>query len=481
MAFLSFSNIVAGASAGGPARSVLFLLILNMSIASGAVILLVLLARLFLRKAPKIFSYALWAVVLFRLLCPVSIATPFSLLGWLDAPAVKNTAHTTAVEYIPYDIFHTPEPEFHASEPAAGIGAEQGVSPPGPVAAPFESWLTPSSTLWLMGMGVLALYSIVSYLRMRRKLIGAVLLQEHIYLADGIGSPFVLGIIRPKIYLPPSLSQQEQGYIILHEQHHIRRGDHIIKLLAFIALCIHWFNPLVWAAFALSSKDMEMSCDEAVVRKLGVGICPDYSASLLSLATGKHIIAGTPLAFGEGDTKSRIKNMLNWKKPKAWITAIAALVCIAVIASCAGNPTPISTPSAPTVDPGADEQDKPPASPELPEEAAVLLGNWVLDKTYTEDSNTGLSLSELFGTALGDYGASLQLSADGQIEFSIGALTGKGTWCADGDTGRYLAELIVYPDERNETLTFYEFRESPDSKTYLVLMYEGYSLHWTQP
>ncbi len=432
MAFLSFSNIVAGASAGGPARSVLFLLILNMSIASGAVILLVLLARLFLRKAPKIFSYALWAVVLFRLLCPVSIATPFSLLGWLDAPAVKNTAHTTAVEYIPYDIFHTPEPEFHVSEPAAGIGAEQGVSPPGPVAAPFESWLTPSSTLWLMGMGV-------------------------------------------------SLSQQEQGYIILHEQHHIRRGDHIIKLLAFIALCIHWFNPLVWAAFALSSKDMEMSCDEAVVRKLGVGICPDYSASLLSLATGKHIIAGTPLAFGEGDTKSRIKNMLNWKKPKAWITAIAALVCIAVIASCAGNPTPISTPSAPTVDPGADEQDKPPASPELPEEAAVLLGNWVLDKTYTEDSNTGLSLSELFGTALGDYGASLQLSADGQIEFSIGALTGKGTWCADGDTGRYLAELIVYPDERNETLTFYEFRESPDSKTYLVLMYEGYSLHWTQP
>ena len=147
-----------------------------------------------------------------------------------------------------------------------------------------------------------------------------------------------MGFIRPKIYLPSALSEQEQSYIILHEQHHIRRGDHIIKALAFIALCIHWFNPLVWVAFVLSSKDMEMSCDEAVVKKLGEGIRADYSASLLSLATGRRIIAGTPLAFGEGDTKSRIKNMLKWKKPKTWIMLVALVACVVAIAFCATNP-----------------------------------------------------------------------------------------------------------------------------------------------
>lgn len=118
-----------------------------------------------------------------------------------------------------------------------------------------------------------------------------------------------MGLVRPKIYLPSDMEEREQAYIIRHEQHHIRRGDHIIKALAFLALSIHWFNPLVWVAFIYSNKDMEMSCDEAVVKKMGDGILADYTASLLSLATGKHIIAGMPLAFGEGDTKGRIRNL----------------------------------------------------------------------------------------------------------------------------------------------------------------------------
>ena len=205
-------------------------------------------------------------------------------------------------------------------------------------ADPLEASVALATLVWLAGIGVLAVYSVVSLLRLRRKLIGALPLRENICLADYIDSPFVMGIIHPKIYLPSSLSEQEQGYIILHEQHHIRRGDHIMKALAFLALCIHWFNPLVWVAFILSSKDMEMSCDEAVVKKLGEGIRADYSASLLSLATGRRIIAGTPLAFGEGDTKSRIKNLLNWKRPKVWITVLAAVVCLAIVAACAGNP-----------------------------------------------------------------------------------------------------------------------------------------------
>ena len=204
-------------------------------------------------------------------------------------------------------------------------------------ADPLEGEFAIGSLIWLLGIATMAIYSAVSYFSLRRKLVGSILLRDNIYLADGIGSPFVMGFIRPKIYLPSALSEQEQSYIILHEQHHIRRGDHITKALAFIALCIHWFNPLVWVAFVLSSKDMEMSCDEAVVKKLGEGIRADYSASLLSLATGRRIIAGTPLAFGEGDTKSRIKNMLNWKEARPAVVFVSVVAVLLVAIVCGTN------------------------------------------------------------------------------------------------------------------------------------------------
>ncbi|MBP3479797.1 MAG: hypothetical protein J6K03_10035, partial [Oscillospiraceae bacterium] len=279
-------------------------------------------------------------------LCPVSITTDFSLLGLFDTPAVENTQHTTAVEYIPYDVVHTPELEVQLPVPPIVNEAVNHALPQEHAALgadPLEGEFAIGSFIWLLGIGAMAVYSMFSYILLRRKLVGAVLLRDNIYLADGIDSPFVMGLFRPKIYLPSALSEQEQGYIILHEQHHIRRGDHLVKALAFIALCIHWFNPLVWVAFILSSKDMEMSCDEAVVKKLGEDIRADYSASLLSLATGRRIIAGTPLAFGEGDTKSRIKNMLSWKKPKVWLVAAATLAVVAVVVFCGTNADKRST------------------------------------------------------------------------------------------------------------------------------------------
>ena len=315
-------------------------MILNMSITGSVVIVFVLFARLVLKKAPKVFSYALWAVVLFRLLCPVTITTEISLLGLFDAPTVENTQHTTAVEYVPYDIVHTQDLEVQLPVPPAINEAVNEVLPQKHAALGADSLegdFAIGSMVWVLGMGVMLIYSAVSYIQLRSKLIGTVLLRDNIYLADSIGTPFVMGIIRPKIYLPSVLSEQEQGYIIFHEQHHIRRGDHIIKLLAFLALCIHWFNPLVWVAFALSSKDMEMSCDEAVVKKLGESIRTDYSASLLSLATGRRIIAGTPLAFGEGDTKSRIKNMLKWKKAKPAVIFLSAVAVILAVIVCGTN------------------------------------------------------------------------------------------------------------------------------------------------
>ena len=340
MSAFTFNNLIYSITQNGLGESALLPAVLNMSITASVMIVFVLLVRLLLKKAPKSFSYALWAVVLFRLLCPVSITTGFSLLGLFDTPVQETTEHTTVVEYVPHDVTHTPKMEVQVPVvPVINEAVNDALPQEHAVlgAEPMEGPVSIATVIWLAGMGVMAIYSAASYFLLRRKLIGAMLLRENIYLADGISSPFVMGFIRPKIYLPSVLSGQEQAYIIFHEQHHIRRGDHLIKALAFIALCIHWFNPLVWVAFVLSSKDMEMSCDEAVVKKLGEDIREDYSASLLSLATGRRIIAGTPLAFGEGDTKSRIKNMLNWKQAKPAVIFLSAAAVILALIVCGTN------------------------------------------------------------------------------------------------------------------------------------------------
>ena len=338
----------------------LFPIVCNMSLTASVVILAVLAVRLLLRRAPKVFSYVLWAVVLFRLLCPVSVTSAVSLLGALGAPAQERTAVTSVVEYVPADIVRnmapavTPLPqEPFPAEPGENIvSTAPSVTPPDAApASPLSGPVAVLTLTWLTGMALLLLYSVVSLLRLRRRLVGAVRLEDNIYLADYIPSPFVMGLFRPKIYLPSTLTETERGYILRHEQYHLRRRDHVVKLLSFLALCVHWFNPLVWAAFILAGKDMEMSCDEAVVKELGEDIRADYSASLLSLATGRRIVAGMPLAFGEGDTGGRIRNLLNWKRPQPWIIAVCAVVCVGLIALCAANP---KGSGAPTEDPPAD-------------------------------------------------------------------------------------------------------------------------------
>ncbi len=324
----------------------LFPMVCNMSLTASAVILAVLAARLLLRRAPKVFSYALWAVVLFRLLCPVSVTSAVSLMGALGAPAQERTQRTSAVEYVPADrirgtasaVTQLPQTPLPAETGGAVNAAPADTAPEAVSATSFNEPVFILTLIWLAGMALLLAYSLVSLLRLRRRLVGAVRLRDNIYLADHIPSPFVMGLIRPKIYLPSDLRETERGYILRHEQYHIRRRDHLVKFLSFLALCIHWFNPLVWAAFVLSGKDMEMSCDEAVVKALGEEIRADYSASLLSLATGRRIVAGMPLAFGEGDTGSRIRNLLNWKRPRPWVMAVCAVVCVGLIALCAANP-----------------------------------------------------------------------------------------------------------------------------------------------
>lgn len=281
---LTLRSLLLQIQVNGVGESFLLPMILNMSLTASVIIAAVLLVRLVLRRAPKIFSYALWAVVLFRLLCPVSLSSAFSLLGLLDTPAQESGPYTTAVEYVPFDMAHTPELEVQLPAPPAVNDAVDEALPQEHAALgadPMEGVLAIATLVWLAGILVMAVYSVVSLIRLRRSLVGAVLLERNVWLADHISTPFVLGLLRPKIYLPSSLPEQERSYILLHERHHIRRLDHLVKLLAFLALCIHWFNPLVWLAFALLGRDMEMSCDEAVLKKLGEDVRADYSASLL--------------------------------------------------------------------------------------------------------------------------------------------------------------------------------------------------------
>lgn len=327
-----------------------FVQVLNMSLTASVVILCVMAVRLLLKRAPKIFSYALWAVVLFRLLCPVSLSSPVSLLE-IFRPQVTETAGVASnVSYFP--AVPASQQSGHTLAKAPGQGASQPSQAEPENGDRPVSVLTIAGFVWLAGAAAMVAYSMAKYLRLRWKLVGAVHYREDIYLADHMKSPFVLGILRPRVYLPSSTAVEERRYIIAHERHHIRRGDHIVKLLAYGALCVHWFNPLVWAAFLLAGKDMEMSCDEAVIRKLGGHIRADYSASLLRLSTGFSSISGTPLAFGEGDTKGRVLNMAKWKKPKLWVCIICAVVCIAVLVACAVNPKKSTEPEEALALPG---------------------------------------------------------------------------------------------------------------------------------
>lgn len=304
-----------------------FAKILNMSLTGSIVIAVVLLARLFLKRVPKIYSYALWAVVLFRLLCPLSITAGLSVLKPLP---VTTTSGISAVSYQPVAQAvqeNTPAPIRQQAVPAQTAQTDTKPSP-----------MQIAAYIWAAGASVMAAYSVAQYGILRRKLAEAVPLQGEIYLADRISSPFVMGVFRPRIYLPSSTPMNERRFIVAHERHHIRRGDPVWKLLGYIALCLHWFNPLVWLAFCLAGKDMEMSCDEAVIKRLGEHIRADYSQALLRLATHKRIVSGMPLAFGEGDTKGRVRNMAKWKKPKVWVSVLCAGLCLVILAACALNP-----------------------------------------------------------------------------------------------------------------------------------------------
>lgn len=297
--------------------------VLNRSITASIVILFIIIARLFMRKMPSIFRYILWGIVLIRLFAPISIESQLSLVP--ETRPVTQAQLNYAFPVVEYQTFQDRQDNrFFEERYEYSDNAERALVEVSHSADP-SVWI---AIIWLFGMLSMAGYSLISYLRLIRKLRVAIPAGKGVYIADDISYPFVIGILCPRIYLPCTITEKEQGYILLHERHHICRGDHIIKAISFFALTIHWFNPLVWTAFLLSARDMEMSCDEAVMKKLGESVRQDYAASLLSLATGRRIIAGMPLAFGEGDTKERIRNLARWKKPTVLVMLLSLVVCL---------------------------------------------------------------------------------------------------------------------------------------------------------
>lgn len=310
-----------------------FIRVLNMSLTAGIAIAAVLLLRVLLRKAPRIFSYALWAVVLFRLLCPISFSAPFSLFGAVGARLEEQGR----MVYLPESL--NGQWQTVLVIPDSGSAARTAPEPEAPKQGSFlEAACAVGARIWLGGIAVMLGYSLWSLLRFQKKLSGAVWIKDNIYEADALPTPFVLGFFRPRIYLPSALTEAEREYVLLHEQIHVRRKDPALRLLGYFALCLHWFNPMVWAAYWASGRDMEMSCDEAVIKTLGDGVKKAYSASLLNFAAGKRVAGGAPLAFGEENTGQRIKNVLRYKKPALWTLLAAAAACAALAAVLLSNP-----------------------------------------------------------------------------------------------------------------------------------------------
>lgn len=291
---------------------------LNMSIAAGWLILAVIALRLLLRRAPKRFRLLLWAVVGLRLALPWSIESALSLI-----PSAQTLPEGIMLERAP-----ALDTGVSALNGAINPGFTAAFTPElGASANPLQVLLPIAAALWMLGAAAMLLWALVSWLRLRKRVREAVRLEENVYECE-IASPFVLGLFRPRIYLPFSLENGERELVLAHERAHITAGDHIIKPLGWLLLAAHWYNPLVWLAYALFCRDIELACDERVVRGLSLSDRADYSQALLDLSRPRGGVRACPLAFGESSVKGRVKSVLSYKKPAFWLVLLAVVVCV---------------------------------------------------------------------------------------------------------------------------------------------------------
>lgn len=301
-----------------------FLKLVNLSISASWLILAVLVLRFVLKKAPKWVMPLLWGVVALRLVCLFSIESALSLIPsaeTIPSEIVTETREPVLYEQATLDIVTNPTLPSAAEVPV-GVSRQQAQ-------VDFNIY----SILWLAGMSALLVHALVSAGKLKRKLATAILLRDNIYESEFVDSPFVFGVVKPNIYLPMHMDEGTAAYVIAHEHAHLARRDHWWKVLGYLVLALHWFNPLVWVAYILFCRDIELACDEKVVRGLDGAARADYSQALLSCAAPKRAVAACPLAFGEGNIKTRVKSALHYKKPAFWVAA-AAVLAVVIVAVC---------------------------------------------------------------------------------------------------------------------------------------------------
>ena len=308
----------------------IFLKLLNLSISASWLVLVVLALRLVLKRAPKWVNVLLWGMVALRLMLPFSIESALSLIPSAETvspevvqfdPAPTITSGVTIID----NAVNPSLSESFAAAPLASVN-------------PLYVWTYLAGWVWLIGLAAMLAYALVSYLRLRRRVSASIPLRENIYVCDEVPSPFILGIVRPRIYLPSALDEAQRGSVLSHERAHLARRDHWWKPLGFALLAVYWFNPLLWLAYTLLCRDIELACDERVLRGMDAGQIKDYSSALLACSVPRRMIAACPLAFGEVGVGARVKNALRYKKPAFWVVAVSVVVCTVVAVCFLTNP-----------------------------------------------------------------------------------------------------------------------------------------------
>ena len=307
----------------------LFLKIVNMSISASWLVVAVLILRLVLKKAPKWVNVLLWGIVAVRLICPFSFESALSLIPSAETFPEKIISGPS------FDVQTGITPIDNRINDYLGDRYFEGVTVP---TNNGNNVMTILTIVWIIGILLLATYTIISYQRLNRKVDTAVRYKDSIFQSENVSSPFVLGIINPRIYLPFSMNEQDMEHVVAHEQAHIRRKDHWWKPLGFLLLTIHWFNPLMWLAYVLLCRDIELACDEKVIKGLGNEQRADYTQALVACSVNRRMIAACPLAFGEVGVKERVKSVMNYKKPAFWVIIIAVIVCVGVAVCFLTNP-----------------------------------------------------------------------------------------------------------------------------------------------
>lgn len=309
--------------------SALFLKLLNMSISAGWLVLAVLALRFLLKKAPKWVSVLLWGFVAVRLICPISFESVLSLMP--------------SAETVSPGIMMDPDPQIHTGIQALNSVVNPIITEsfkPAPMTSmnPLQLWIPLASILWAVGFAGMLIYTAISYTLLRRRVGTAVLLRKGIYQSEYVDSPFVLGVLKPRIYLPFRMEEGSIDYVLAHEQAHIRRKDHWWKPLGFLLLAVYWFNPLMWLGYILLCRDIELACDEKVIKEMDSQNRADYTLALVKCSVNRRRIAACPLAFGEVGIKARVKSVMNYKKPAFWIILAAFISCVAVAVCFLTNP-----------------------------------------------------------------------------------------------------------------------------------------------